>query len=113
MRIVACIFAGMRTRAAEWSERVRAWRESGQSAPAFAEGKGFLASTLRWWGSELARRERETPRVRLARVVRALPPAPRPSTPLMIAVGAARIEVRSGFDRGLLRDVVDALGAAR
>jgi hypothetical protein len=30
-----------------------------------------------------------------------------------VAVGAARIEVRAGFDRGLLRDVLDALGGER
>ena len=101
--------AGMRTRAAEWAERVRAWRESGQPAPAFAEGKSFSAKLLCWWGSELARRAREKPRVRMALVVR---PAVA-SAPLTVGVGPARIEVRAGFDRALLRDVVDALGAAR
>lgn len=99
----------MRTRAAEWAERVRAWQESGQTAPAFAEGKGFSAKLLRWWGSELARRARKKPRVRMALVVRPPPPI----TPLTVAIGAARIEVRAGFDRALLRDVVDALGVAR
>lgn len=95
--------------AAEWAERVRAWRESGQSAPEFAEGKGYSEKLLRWWGSELARRERQKPRVQMARVVR-VPPA---SVPLTVAIGAARIEVRAGFDRALLRDVVDALRGAR
>jgi hypothetical protein len=32
---------------------------------------------------------------------------------MVVAVGAARIVVRAGFDRALLRDIVDALGAAR
>jgi hypothetical protein len=36
-----------------------------------------------------------------------------PSVPLTVGVGAARIEVRGGFDRALLRDVVDALGGGR
>jgi hypothetical protein len=36
-----------------------------------------------------------------------------PSVPLTVAVGAAHIEVRDGFDRALLRDVVDALGGRR
>jgi hypothetical protein len=40
----------------------------------------------------------------MARVVRASP-----KEALVIAVGAARIEVRTGFDRVLLRDVVAAL----
>ena len=95
--------------AAEWTERVRAWNESGREAEAFAEGKGYSAKLLRWWGSELTRRERRRARVPLARVVRVAPP----SVPLTVAVGAARIEVRGGFDRALLRDVVDALGGGR
>ena len=98
----------MRTTAAEWSERVRLWRESGQTAPAFAEGKDYSEKLLRWWASELARRARKEPSVRFARVVR-----PPPSALLVVAVGAARVEVRAGFDRALLRDVVDALGGAR
>jgi hypothetical protein len=95
--------------AAEWTERVRAWNESGREAEAFAEGKGYSAKLLRWWGSELTRRERRRARVPLARVVRVAPP----SVPLTVAVGAAHIEVRGGFDRALLRDVVDALGGRR
>ena len=98
-----------RATAAEWAERVRAWRESGREAAAFAEGKGYSAKLLRWWGSELARRARREPGVKLARVVRVAAP----STSLTVAVGAARIEVRAGFDRGLLRDVLDALGGVR
>jgi len=95
--------------AAEWTERVRAWNESGREAEAFAEGKGYSAKLLRWWGRELTRRERRRARVPLARVVRVAPP----SVPLTVAVGAAHIEVRDGFDRALLRDVVDALGGRR
>ena len=102
------MIAGMKTTAAEWSERVRAWRESGQTAPAFAEGKGYSEKLLRWWASELTRRTRKQPRIRIARVVRSPP-----SAPLTVAVGGARIEVRAGFDRALLRDLVDALGGAR
>ena len=100
---------GMRTRATEWAERVQAWRESGQTAPAFAEGKGFSASLLRWWGSELARRAGTEKPVRVARVVR----RPRERAALTVAVGAARIEVGPGFDHALLREVLEALGGAR
>jgi hypothetical protein len=96
----------MKTTAAEWSERVRAWRESGQTASEFAEGKGYSSKLLRWWGSELARRARQAPDVRLARVER----RSSPSALLTIVIGAARIEVSAGFDRALLRDVISALG---
>jgi hypothetical protein len=98
-----------RASAAEWTERVRAWRESGQTAKAFGEEKGYASHLLQWWGSELVRRGRRTPRVRVARVVRVSPP----SAQLTVAVGAARIEVGVGFDRALLHDVVMALGGER
>jgi hypothetical protein len=99
-----------RTTAAEWTERVRAWGESGRTAREFAAGKGYSDKLLQWWGSELARRERRKPAaVKLARVVR----VPAPSAALTVAVGDARIEIRGGFDAALLRDVVGALGGAR
>jgi len=42
-------------------------------------------------------------------------PAPRAAAgePVVVSVGAARIEVRTGFDRNLLRELVDALGGSR
>jgi len=103
------MIARMRTTAADWAERVKAWRESGQTAPAFAEGKGFSDSLLRWWSTELVRRSRKEPRVRSVRVVRQAAAI----ASLTVSIGAARIEVRAGFDGDLLRGVVDALGGAR
>jgi hypothetical protein len=96
----------------KWSERVRDWRAGGKSAEEFSEGQGFKASTLRFWASQLRRktpadkeRPAPVPAVRIARVVR------RHADPSMeIAVGRARIVVRAGFDAGLLRKVIDALG---
>jgi hypothetical protein len=99
----------VRTTAAEWTERVRAWRESGKSAPEFAAGKGYPEKLLRWWSTELARRERRKSSVRLARVVH----MPAAGAPLTVVVGAARVEVRAGFDRALLRQVIEALGGER
>lgn len=95
------------TTEAKWAARVKAWRESGESAETFAAGKGFAAGTLRWWASELARRERGA--VPIARVVR------REATEAAVAIeiGGARIAVRSGFDPALLRDVIVALGGAK
>lgn len=97
-----------------WVERVRAWRASGQTAPGFAQGRGFEASTLRYWAHRLRRDGIDataTPRVRMLRVTPA--PAPAAAAPLVVSVGAARVEVRAGFDRALLREVVDALGGSR
>jgi hypothetical protein len=51
--------------------------------------------------------------VRLARVVRAARPAPAPETAVVIEVGAARLSVRRGFDRGVLGAVLEVLGGGR
>ncbi|HXD58869.1 MAG TPA: hypothetical protein VN606_13155 [Thermoleophilaceae bacterium] len=50
---------------------------------------------------------------RLARVVRAARPAPAPETAVVIEVGAARLAVRRGFDRGVLHAVLEVLGGGR
>jgi hypothetical protein len=102
---------------AKWLDRVREWKASGRSAPDYAEGRGFAASTLVWWSSRIrsgalgreAASASSTSQVRMARVVRGT----RPPSSLTLRVGGAVIEVRAGFDRGLLREVVEALGGAR
>jgi len=100
---------------AKWAERVRDWRAGGKSAEEFADGQGFKASTLRFWASQLRHKTPDkerplpSPAVRIARVV-----VRRPADPSMeIAVGPARVMVRSGFDAELLRQVVEALGGER
>ena len=108
----------MRTRAAEWAERVRAWRESGLSAEEFAKPGGYRAKTLQWWASELARRatpsakrkRRSRPVVAMARVIRR---AERAEDTLAIRVGDAVIAIRRGFDAQLLREVMSVLGGGR
>lgn len=101
----------------KWSERVREWKSSGKTAKQFVEGRDFKSSTLVYWASCLrhgngavARRGRREPRVRMARVMAV---APRADDAIVIAVGAARVAVRAGFDRALLRQVVKALGDER
>jgi hypothetical protein len=96
----------------KWSVLVSEWHSSGQSAEQFAEGKGFKASTLRWWAGQMSRIDREptTRAVTLARVVRT--PQPSCDAALTIAIGGARIVVARGFDALLLREVVAALGDA-
>jgi len=96
---------------AKWAERVGEWKASGQTAKEFAAGREFKPSTLVYWASCLRtgteqRRKRER-RVRIAHVVRV--PAPTDAA-IVVAVGAARVSVRAGFDPVLLRQVVLALG---
>ena len=111
----------MKATAAEWAERVRAWRESGLSAEDFARDKGFKAKLLHWWSTEFVRRSRppkskskskskSEPTVVMARVV---PRNDAREETLAVHVGGARIAVRPGFDVALLRRVVSALGDGR
>jgi hypothetical protein len=97
----------------KWSERVREWKASGRTAKEFAEGREFKASTLVYWASCLRRdsgsaaqpKKREA-RIRMARVIAARPQA---GDAIVVAVGVARVTVRSGFDPALLKRVVQAL----
>lgn len=113
---------------AKWAERIRQWRDSGQTADEFAAGKDYEASALRWAASQL--REKQ------ARPAITLEPASRPQragnvvptaagsrqfvrvrvrkikptcAEMTVEVGGARIRVTRGVDMGLLGDVVRAL----
>jgi hypothetical protein len=101
----------------KWSERVREWKASGRTAKEYAEGRDFKASTLVYWASCLrtgiggARRaKKREPRVRMVRVV---PSTARSEDAIVVAIGSARVAVRTGFDPALLRQVVNALGGGR
>jgi hypothetical protein len=104
----------------KWAERVRAWRASGRTAREFADGQEFKPSTLTYWASQLRRSasaegvvaSERAPRVRMVQVVAKAAKEAHEDT-IVVAVGTARIVVRAGFDRALLRDIVDALGTAR
>ena len=97
-----------------WAERVRAWREAGGSAEAFAKGKGFSGSALRLWGSRLSPRPATaSPRI-VALVPRSsVPTATAVGSEVVIEIGTARVRVARGFDHALLAEVVAVLGAAR
>lgn len=119
---------------ATWAERVHRWRESGRSADQFAQGQGFEASTLRYWASRLRTKAASAaagaesrgsamgmPSVGVVRVRRAWTGTSTPTSPVVptsrgatvvIAIGAARIEVLPGFDPALLAQVVIALKQA-
>jgi transposase len=107
----------------KWAERVRQWRASGKTADQFATGQEFRSSTLRYWASELNRRTGRLAKPKAAvdngtaarmQVVRVKPVARREAAEaIVVTIGGARVEVRAGFDRALLRELVDALGAAR
>lgn len=92
----------------KWVERVRQWRESGQTASIFSQGKGFEPSTLRFWASQLKHRV-QSPEPRAPRMLRVRVTREPSAEPLVVRVGEARVEVRAGFDTALLRAVVASL----
>ncbi len=109
---------------AKWLERVRQWKEGGQTAEEFAVGQPFKASTLKWRAAELRRAAEGGGRygkghavkgsIRLARVVtRARDSAPKQGGAVVVEVAGGRISLSRGFDADLLCDVVRALGAVR
>ena len=56
---------GRRECAAEWSDRVRRWRESGLSSSAFAEQEGLARpQALSWWAWHLSKSRGQKPRRR-------------------------------------------------
>ena len=116
------------TKEARWGDLVRAWRASGQTARAFAMSRGVSDSSLRWWEKQLAKRSAAnaappnpvarlskptTHSPSLARVVRPGETITDEDAGIALVVGAITIAVRRGFDRTLLREVVQALAEAR
>ena len=95
------------TTEAVWRERVQQWRASGETAAVFAQGRGFAASTLRFWSSRLGAMEAPSFVQVVPRAVRGTVPAS-----LVVEVGEARVPVAPGFDPVLLADIVRALGGA-
>ena len=100
-----------------WAERVREWQESGKTLQEFAAGQPYKPLTLRWWASELRRRqqggqERTKTAIKLAPVIRR-PAAQSESRAMAVELSGARIVVERGFDAKLLAEIVDALGGGR
>ena len=102
------------TTAATWARRVREWRESGLSSPAFCTGRGYTPGALRHWAHRLAHAEGLEPavpeRMRVARVVRERSAAS--GSPIVVELGGARINVPAGVDRGARALVVEVLRSA-
>jgi hypothetical protein len=104
-----------------WTQRVDAWRASGERAESFSRHEGYAASTLRWWASKLKRElaAPAPPEVRLARVVRTEAPVATSPPPhghaitLEVVATGVRIGVEAGADRATLAMVLDVLGVGR
>jgi transposase len=102
---------------ADWAAQVEAWRSSGMSAREFCKDRGYSATTLYWWASQLKRRGAATQRgegIALARVTRKADTRSRPKAPsVVVEVGQARIEVGADVDRSALSAVLEVLASVR
>jgi transposase-like protein len=78
---------------------VQAWRSSGESAFRFAKANGVALNSLKRWASTVPEEQR------FVRLEIATPE----TTRIAVQVGGARVIVEKGFDRALLRAVVEAL----
>jgi len=78
---------------------VQAWRASGLGAIRFARESGVAPNSLKRWASAIPDEQR---------FVR-LEIASRTAATLAVQIGAVRVVIESGFDRALLRAVVEAL----
>jgi hypothetical protein len=109
-------------KAAEWATRVAAWRASGKSAVDYCRGRDFTAKNLVWWSSFLRRQgtpakpkqpsaaaARDGAEFRVARIVGRSSRRDEIAAPIVIAVGAARVEVPVGVDVAALGAVLDTV----
>jgi hypothetical protein len=100
-----------------WEKRVSEWRTGGLSSRVYCEGKDFTPGGLRYWANRLDREAGRSPTVRLAKVkrvrARSREVSHRPGLQaLVVEVGGARVEVRPGFDRSALAEVLEILMTA-
>jgi hypothetical protein len=100
--------------ATKWRQRVASWRASGETAETYSTGRGFTASSLRYWASRLRREDAIAgPVVRLAQVVRTQSTqwdeAPRGAVVIELLDARARITVASDTDRAVLATVLEVL----
>jgi hypothetical protein len=89
-----------------WREVLNRQAASGLSVRAWCAGEGVAYASFLYWRRRLARPDRAVP-LTLIRVTE----GDDGGDGLWLSVGGARIEVKPGFDEGLLRRVVAALGA--
>jgi hypothetical protein len=90
-----------------WKQRVASWRASGESAERFAVGRGFAASTLKWWASQF-RNDKAAPVVRVAQLVRSAGDGARGRGAIVVEGldSRVRITIEAGADREAIETVL-------
>ena len=91
-----------------WKERVAAFKESGQSARAWCAANNLKEHQLKYWSDKYSVKE-ESVTQWVSVNVEKKPEIENENSVLTIKIHQVAIEVKPGFDPGLLRDVVKAL----
>ena len=112
---------GKRATRAQWLDRVRAWRASGQSPAAFTLDQEFSAQSLERWAWKLngegevfePKRAKRQPKGTPLQLVEVVSEARGDSEPLTLRVGAVELVLGRGFDPHVLAGVLDVLEARR
>jgi hypothetical protein len=91
-----------------WTARIRAYQASGQTMKAWSAEHNVTLHQLKYWLYK-AQRQDQVVSPPTFRPVTIATPKSSPIASLQIQVGIAQIHVQSGFEPGLLRDVVAAL----
>lgn len=97
-----------------WKQRVTSWRASGETAERFAAGRGFAASTLKWWASKL-RNDGVVPILRLAQLVRSPGDGARSRGSVVVEGLDTRVRItfEPGADRETLATVLEFVCASK
>lgn len=90
-----------------WSKRIAVYRASGQTMKVWCKEHNLTVHQLKYW---LYKKQRQPQAVSIP-IFRSVAVTDLPGTTecLYVQMGGARIEIRHGFEPGLLRDVVTAL----
>lgn len=96
-----------------WKQRVTSWRASGESAERYAVGRGFAASTLKWWASKL-REDNSRPIVRVAQLVRSAGDGGGRGTIVVEGLDTRlRVTIEAGADRETIETVLALFAAPK
>ena len=94
-----------------WRARLEAFAVSGLTQRAWCAREGSAVHQLSYWRGRCSEAAEPTPQAPEWCPLGVMPDAKSGGEGMTVRVGAAGIEVRPGFDAGLLRDIVRALEA--
>ncbi len=101
-----------RRRREEQRRLIQEWKESGESAAAFAARVGVVSNTVYRWRAALTNAVPKVPESTLSRIVEVRTAAMAADTRFEIEVGGRRVRVPASFDDGSLRRLLRVLEGA-